>query len=149
MKLSEVITLNQIIPTLKISGKKQILAEISRIAAEQIGVKADDVLQALLDREKQAGTGIGFGVAIPHGCVEGINKVHVYFARLVNKVDFKAHDGIDADLIFVILTSHKNNGEYLTTLASLSRLISNERIRTQLRGAESAEAILATITEFE
>jgi PTS system nitrogen regulatory IIA component len=103
MPTTDLVSPNAIIPALKVNGKKQALQEIAAKAAELTGQSDRTILEILLQREKLGSTGVGGGVAIPHGKLPRLNKVFGVFARLERPVDFEALDGQPVDLVFLLL----------------------------------------------
>jgi nitrogen PTS system EIIA component len=103
MPTPELVSPNAIIPALKVNGKKQALQEIAAKAATLTGQSERAILEILLQREKLGSTGVGNGVAIPHGKLAKLGQVFGLFARLERAVDFEALDGQPVDLIFLLL----------------------------------------------
>ncbi|WP_196229388.1 PTS sugar transporter subunit IIA, partial [Brucella anthropi] len=96
-----------IIPALKASSKKQLLQILSEKAAELTGLPEREVFETILQRERLGSTGVGNGVAIPHGKLANINKIAGIFARLETPVDFEALDDQPVDLVFLLLAPGK------------------------------------------
>ena len=103
MPTPDLVSPNAIIPALKVNGKKQALQEIAAKAAALTGQSERAILEILLQREKLGSTGVGNGVAIPHGKLPSSASVFGLFARLERPVDFEALDGQPVDLIFLLL----------------------------------------------
>jgi len=103
MPLADLVAPNAIIPALKVNGKKQALQELAAKAAELSGQNERAIFEILLQREKLGSTGVGNGVAIPHGKLAKLNKLFGLFARLARPVDFEALDGQPVDLVFLLL----------------------------------------------
>jgi nitrogen PTS system EIIA component len=110
MPTTDLVSPNAIIPALKVNGKKQALQEIAAKAAELTGQSDRTILEILLQREKLGSTGVGGGVAIPHGKLPRLNKVFGVFARLERPVDFEALDGQPVDLVFLLLAPEGAGG---------------------------------------
>lgn len=134
-----------IIPSLRAGSKKQALNELSRRAAEITGVSDRTIFDVLLDREKLGSTGVGHGVAIPHGRLPSLSRVYGIFARLERPIDFDAVDDQPVDLIFMLLAPADAGADHLKALAKVSRLMRHEGLCAKLRGCESAEAIYALL----
>ena len=138
-----------IIPNLKISSKKQALQELSAFAAKKLGRDDREIFDVLLQRERLGTTGLGYGVAIPHGKLSGLEKITGIFARLENPVDFESLDEQPVDLVFVLLVPEGAGAEHLKALARVSRLFRNTEVCEKIRGSENADAIYALLSEFE
>ena len=149
MLISDLLTPQTIIPDLKATSKKQALQEMASFAAEQLGLEDRVILDVLLERERLGSTGVGHGVAIPHGKMTDLDKLYVHFARLSSPVDFDSPDGRPVDLMLLLLTPENAGGDHLTALAKASRLLRDEKVCTMLRGSDNAEAIYSAIMESE
>ncbi len=93
MPLNDLVAPNAIIPALKVNGKKQALQELAAKAAELSGLSERTIFEILMQREKLGSTGVGNGIAIPHGKLPKLNKLFGLFARLDRPIDFEALDG--------------------------------------------------------
>ncbi|MBR4127533.1 MAG: PTS IIA-like nitrogen regulatory protein PtsN [Alphaproteobacteria bacterium] len=149
MQISDLLTPETILPDLKATSKKQALQEMASYAASQLNIEDRAILDVLLERERLGSTGVGEGVAIPHGKLIRLNKLYLLFARLAKPIPFDSADGRPVDLMFLLLTPENAGGDHLTALAKVSRLLHNEKMCSLLRGSESAEAIYSAILESE
>lgn len=149
MHISDLLTIQQIIPELKVSSKKQALNELACFAGAQLGIDQQMIMDLLLEREKLGSTGVGHRIAVPHAKLSNLDKIYVVLARLKNPIEYQSVDKLTVDLIVMILSPENAGGEYLTALASTARLLHNERVVAQIRGSETAEGIFATICEAE
>ena len=145
MPTTDLVAPNAIIPALKVNGKKQALQEISAKAAELTGQNDRAILEILLQREKLGSTGVGSGVAIPHGKLAKLNKVFGLFARLERPVDFDALDGQPVDLIFLLLAPEGAGADHLKALARVARLLRDADVARKLRDSRDAEALYAVL----
>jgi PTS system nitrogen regulatory IIA component len=145
MALTDVVALDAIIPALKVNGKKQALQEIAAKAAELTGQNDRTILEILLQREKLGSTGVGSGVAIPHGKLPKLNKVFGLFARLDRPVDFEALDSQPVDLVFLLLAPEGAGADHLKALARVARLLRDGETARKLRESNDAEAIYAVL----
>jgi PTS system nitrogen regulatory IIA component len=136
---------NAIIPALKVNGKKQALQEISAKAAELTGQNDRAILEILMQREKLGSTGVGGGVAIPHGKLAKLNAVFGLFARLERPVDFDSLDGQPVDLIFLLLAPEGAGADHLKALARVARLLRDPEMARKLRDSRDADAIYAVL----
>ena len=134
-----------LVPNLRAGSKKQALNELSRRAADLTGVPDRAIFEVLLEREKLGSTGVGRGVAIPHGRLPALSQVYGVFARLERPIDFDAVDDQPVDLIFLLLAPADAGADHLKALAKVSRLMRDEGLCAKLRGCESSEAIYALL----
>ncbi len=107
----------------------------------------DEIVRLLVDRETLGSTGVGDGVAIPHGKVPGLQEMIVSFGRSRKGVDFQSMDGKPAHLFFLLLVPPNNPGEHLKMLARISRILKNPALREQLRSAQDGREIRQMIIE--
>lgn len=145
MPLTDLVTPNAVLPALKVNGKKQALQEIAAKAAEITGQSDKAILEILLQREKLGSTGVGNGVAIPHGKLAKLNKVFGLFARLERPVDFEALDSQPVDLIFLLLAPEGAGADHLKALARVARLLRDAEVAKKLRESRDAEALYAVL----
>ncbi|MBL8699653.1 MAG: PTS IIA-like nitrogen regulatory protein PtsN [Alphaproteobacteria bacterium] len=147
MEISDLVTTNAVIASLKATSKKQALQELARKAAELTGEHERSIFDVLLERERLGTTGVGDGVAIPHGKLPNLKRLVGVFARLERPIDFEAIDEQPVDLIFLLLAPGAAGADHLKALARVSRLLRDRSTREKLRGSETAEAIYALLTE--
>jgi PTS system nitrogen regulatory IIA component len=145
IEIADLLTPRGVIAQLRVSNKKQALQEIARRAATQIGVAERGIYDALAERERLGSTGIGKGVAVPHGKLVELPRLVSLFARLDRPIPFEAIDDRPVDLIFVLLIPAE--AEHLRALARISRLLRDEAICQKLRGTDSADALYALLTD--
>jgi PTS system nitrogen regulatory IIA component len=113
--------------------------------AHALGLRPEDVLEAVLEREKLGSTGVGEGVAIPHARIEGLSRPVGGFARLLEPADFDAIDERRADLVFMLLAPGDAGAEHLRALARTARVFRQESVRAALRQAQTPDAVLAIL----
>src|SRR5262245_65591928 len=113
MPLNDLVAPNAIIPALKVNGKKQALQELAAKAAELTGQAERTIFEILMQREKLGSTGVGSGIAIPHGKLAKLSKLFGLFARLDRPVEFEALDGQPVDLILLLLAPETAGGQHL------------------------------------
>jgi PTS system nitrogen regulatory IIA component len=143
MGLEDLLSPEGVIPNLKARCKRDALAMLAERASALTGVSADTIRETLLDREQLGSTGVGRGVAIPHGKIEGLSRLFGILARLETPIDFDAVDDQPVDLIFLLLAPANATAAHLKALAKVSRLLRDDEARAALRGAETAEALFA------
>jgi len=147
MNIGDLLDRAAIAPRVAAPGKRQALSTVAEIAARSFRLRAADVLDALLEREAVASTGVGYGVAVPHARLAGLSRMRAVFVRLDQPVAFNAVDDRPVDLIFALFAPPEANGEHLRALARVSRLLRQGEIREQLRQARSADAIRAILVQ--
>lgn len=147
MQLSDFLSADGIVPSLKVSSKKQALQELAAIAAKQTGLDPRQVFETLLQRERLGSTGLGQGIAIPHGKMAGLDQLRTVFARLSQPIEFDSVDDQPVDLIFLLLAPESAGADHLKALARISRLLRDPAIVAKLRGSDSAAALYSILTE--
>lgn len=147
MEMHDLIAPDRVIANLKATSKKQALQELARIAAETVGLHEKAVFEVLLERERLGSTGVGYGVAIPHGKLPGLKRLYGFFARLASPIDFEAVDDQPVDLVFLLLAPETAGADHLKALARISRLLRDRETCEKLRGSDSGDAIYALLTE--
>ena len=145
--MDDLISPSGIVAKLKAKSKKQALQELAKKAAALTGQPERAIFEVLIERERLGTTGVGHGIAIPHGKLAGLDRLHTLFARLETPIDFDAIDEQPVDLICVLLAPEAAGADHLKALARVSRLLRDRTICEKLRGTDSAEAIHAVLTE--
>ena len=149
MLLSDFISPDSVIASLKAKSKKQLLQDLSVRAARLTGLSERDIFDVLLQRERLGSTGLGHGIAIPHGKVSGLKRIVGIFARLAEPVDFDAVDGDPVDIVFLLLAPEGAGADHLKALARISRLLREGSAVEKLRASKDAAALYAVLTENE
>ena len=147
MEITDLITPSRVIPALKVTSKKQALQEISRACAEFTDLDERAIFEVLIERERLGTTGVGSGVAIPHGKHAGLQRLYGLFARLQQPVDYDSIDEQPVDLIFLLLAPETAGADHLKALARVSRKLRDAETCEKLRGSESADALYALLSE--
>ena len=147
MNLSDLLAQDDVIPALKAKSKKQVLQEISRFAGEKTGLDQRDIFDVLLQRERLGSTGVGQGVAIPHGRLTSIDEIICLFARLDEPINFDSLDDVPVDLVFLLLAPETAGADHLKALARISRLIREPQTLEKLRGSRETSALYSVLTE--
>lgn len=136
-----------VLACVKASGKKALLAELAAKAAQLYTLDERRLFDRLLERERLGSTGIGGGIAIPHGRMPTLTKPVGVFARLVHPVDFDSIDERPADTVFLLLAPEGAGADHLKALARVSRLLRDRGLVEKLRATESADALYALLVE--
>jgi PTS system nitrogen regulatory IIA component len=143
----DLITADCVIANLRAGSKRQVLQELARKAAVLTGQPEDAIYEVLNERERLGTTGIGHGIAIPHGKLPGLDRVYGVFARLDRPVDFDAIDDQPVDLIFLLLAPCSCGGDHLKALAKVSRMLRDRLLCEKVRGSSSCDAIYALMND--
>jgi PTS system nitrogen regulatory IIA component len=146
MPLTDLVAPDAIVPALKVNSKKQALQELTAKAAELTGQSERAILEILLQREKLGSTGVGNGIAIPHGKLPTLNRLFGLFARLERPIDFEALDGQPVDLVFLLLAPEGAGADHLKALARVARLLRDTDTANKLRESHDAAALYAVLT---
>ena len=147
MDISDLLNTDGVIVSLKVSGKKQALQELAAKAAQLTELSERSIFDVLLERERLGTTGVGGGIAIPHGKLPSLDRLYAVFARLDHPIDFDAIDEQPVDLIFLLLAPESAGADHLKALARVSRLLRDKMICDKLRGSDSSDALYALLTE--
>ena len=149
MEISDLLAPEGVSADLKATSKKQALQDLARRASEVSELPERAIFDVLMERERLGTTGVGKGIAIPHGKLPNLDRLHGFFARLNQPIDFQAIDERPVDLIFVLLAPETSGADHLKALARISRLLRDQSICEKLRGTDNAEALYAILTESE
>ena len=146
IEIAELLTPRNVIAQLRVGNKKQALQEVARRAALATGIVERRVYDVLNERERLGTTGIGRGVAVPHGKLNELTGLYAMFARLDRPIPFDAIDNQPVDLLFVLLAPENAGAEHLRALARISRLLRDDATCEKLRGTDNADALYALLT---
>lgn len=127
------------------SSKRQALHAVAEAAAQALGLDADRVFEALLEREALGSTGLGAGVAVPHARVAGLDRVSAVLVRLDAPVAYEAVDDRPVDLLLALFAPPRDGAEHLRALAAVSRALRSPELREQLRQARTVDAVRALL----
>ena len=145
MRLSDFLDFDAIKPSLPGGNKRSLLQQLANLAGQRLGSDSSAILASLTEREQLGSTGFGQGVAIPHGKIDGLNRIYCLFARLAEPVDYKAIDGRPVDLVFLLLSPPDAGAEHLKALAAISRVTRHSPTLDKMRGARSRDALAAVL----
>ena len=147
MEIADLLSPDAVVSHLKAASKKQVLQEMANKAASLTGLSGRRIYETLTEREKLGSTGMGQGIAIPHGRVAGVEKMTGLFAQLDHPVDFDSMDDQPVDLVFLLLAPEGAGADHLKALARVSRLLRNQAVCEKLRAAPHAATLYALLTE--
>ena len=149
MDLSDLLEVSAVMPTLKANSKKQLLQALAEKAAAATGLPEREVFDTILQRERLGSTGVGNGIAIPHGKLSGVDKITGIFARLENPVDFEALDDQPVDLVFLLLAPEGAGADHLKALSRIARALRDSETVAKIRGTTDASAIYSFLSDTQ
>jgi len=148
MQITGMFKKDYIIEELKATTKRAVLAELSEILSRDAeGLPPGAMVEVLLEREKLGSTGIGDGIAIPHGKLKNLDRLMISFGRSRQGIDFDAIDGKPVHLFFLLMAPESSTGQHLKALAKISRMLKDPEFRNDLMAATGAEEIYRKIAE--
>jgi PTS system nitrogen regulatory IIA component len=147
MEIADLLAPRGVLAQLRVSNKRAALQEIARRAAAMTGIAERQIYDVLAERERLGSTGIGRGIAVPHGKLAELSRLYGLFARLERPIPFEAIDDQPVDLVFTLLAPAGAGGEHLRALARVSRLLRDSAVCQKLRGTDNADALYALLTD--
>ncbi|MBN8448251.1 MAG: PTS IIA-like nitrogen regulatory protein PtsN [Candidatus Accumulibacter necessarius] len=148
-QIAKLLTSDNVVADLHVSSKKRLFEQVGLLLDNHQGLGRSQVFDALLSREKLGSTGLGLGVAIPHGRIKGLKQVVGAFVRLAAPVEFDAPDGKPVNLIFALLVPEVATEQHLQLLSDLAQMFSERAVREKLAAAPDAAAIRATFAAWQ
>ena len=145
MKILDILKEETIISELTATDKKGVLQELTGPVAQVSGVNQDEMVRVLLERERLGSTGVGTGVAIPHGKLRSLDSLLVGFGRSRKGIGFDAIDGRPAHLFFLLMAPENSTGDHLRMLARISRLLKDSALRQSLMDAAGPHELYTLI----
>ncbi|MDD7909807.1 MULTISPECIES: PTS IIA-like nitrogen regulatory protein PtsN [Pseudovibrio] len=147
MELIELLSPEAVVASLKANSKKHALQEIAAKAAPVCGLPERDIFDTLLQRERLGSTGVGNGVAIPHGKLPQLDRLYGFFARLDKPIEFDSLDDQPVDLIFALLAPEGAGADHLKALARVARILRDQETAAKLRATKDAAALYSILTQ--
>jgi PTS system nitrogen regulatory IIA component len=148
MQIMEMFKKEYIIEELKAKTKRAVLAELSEIFTHyHSDIQSEAMVEVLLDREKLGSTGIGDGIAIPHGKLKGLDSLVIAFGRSREGIDFDAIDGKPVHIFFLLMAPESSTGQHLKALAKISRMLKDQEFRSGLMSAKNTEELYRKIAD--
>ncbi|MBO6509207.1 MAG: PTS IIA-like nitrogen regulatory protein PtsN [Roseibium sp.] len=147
MDLSDLLSNDAVIAGLKVKSKKQAIQELSAKAAELTGLSEREIFDTLLQRERLGSTGVGHGIAIPHGKLTRLDRLVGLFAKLESPVDFDSLDDQPVDLVFLLLAPESAGADHLKALARIARQLRDNAVTQGLRGTADKKEIFELLTQ--
>ncbi len=147
MRISELLDKNSIIANLKASDKKGAIDELAAAASTATQASGQEIAEVLIEREQLGSTGIGGGIAIPHGKLKTVDSINIGFALSKTGVEYDSLDSKPVHIFFVLLTPENSTGGHLKVLAQISKMLKMNEFKNQLLAAESTDEIYTIIKE--
>ena len=148
MKITSILSEESLIADLKAQNKNEVVRELARAVTKgEPSITEDELVTILQEREKLGSTGIGSGVAIPHGKIANLDRIVAGFGRSKKGIDFDSQDGEPTHLFFVLVAPENTAGLHLKALAKLSRLLKDSHFRDRLMQAPDEATIFKIIAE--
>ena len=145
MELTDLLTRADLLVRHRAAGKRQLLDALARHAAERTGIPERAIVEVLLDRERLGTTGIGRGIAIPHGKLASLERMYGVLATLETPIPFDAIDDKPVDLVFMLLAPESAGADHLQALARISRALRDRSVCDRLRRADTPDAAMAVL----
>jgi len=150
MQLSDIISVNRIASGIDVQSKKRALEKLSElIAQDQPQIDAVNIFDSLIARERLGATGVGYGIAIPHGRIKNCEKITGAFIQLSQGIDFNTVDNKPVDILFALIVPEESTNEHLEILALLASMFNQENFRSKLRSCKNEEEIFQCLTEWQ
>ena len=150
MNLSEALSPETIRIPLAAGEKEDVLRElVSLLPASAEPENREKIYRCVWEREQQMSTGIGQGIAIPHGKCDVVSETQITFGLTESPIDFESLDGEPVQIFFLLVSPPEMTGPHIRTLARISRLLSSDGVRSELAGAKSADEVLALFRREE
>lgn len=146
MALNDLLSADAIIPVLRGNTKKAVLQEMCERAGSVSGLPSRAIYDAVLQRERLGSTGVGRGVAIPHGKLTDCTRIFGVFARLDRPIDFDALDGEPVDLAFLLVAPESAGADHLKALARIARLFREAPVTGKLRTVRDTSSLFSILT---
>jgi len=147
MDISDLIVPESVIANLRVTSKKQALQELAKKAAELTGQPERALFEVLMERERLGTTGVGHGIAIPHGKLIRLDRLVGLFAKLDKPVDFDSLDDEPVDLVFLLLAPESAGADHLKALARIARQLRDSAVTKGLRASHDASEIYNLLTQ--
>jgi PTS system nitrogen regulatory IIA component len=147
MELADILTEESVVFCTDQTTKTDVLKMLAETAAAPTGLSVDEIYEAIDNREALGSTGLGNGIAIPHGKLPGLKHVHAVFARLSHPVDFDSVDDQPVDLVMMLLAPLGSGADHLKALAMVARILRTESVVDRLRVAKAPAAAYELLTQ--
>lgn len=148
-QIARLLSSDNVVADLDVSSKKRLFEQLGRLLENQQDLTSSQVFDALFSRERLGSTGLGFGVAIPHGRIKGLQQAVGAFVRLLTPVEFNAPDGKPVDLIFALLVPEVATEQHLQLLSELAQMFSEPAVREKLAASADSDSLRAIFGSWQ
>ncbi len=149
MKILDVLVEEAVLVDLNAADKKGVLEELVKPISGVARIESSELVKVLMDRERLGSTGIGGGIAIPHGKMKGLDTLILGFGLSRQGVDFESMDNRPAHIFFLLLTPENSTGVHLKLLARISKLLKDESFKVRLTSASNRQEVMGVIQEHD
>ncbi len=149
MKILDFLLPERIIPNMQSRDKKGVIDELAKTVAKTTDADNAEVARVLLEREQLGSTGIGDGIAIPHGRLSSIDSIVMGFGSSEQGIEYDAIDNQPVTIFFLLLTPENSTGGHLKVLAQISKLLKSKQFKTNLRDAKSTQEVIEIIQRVD
>ena len=150
MQISEILDIERIENNIDVKSKKRALEELSNLMVQdQTQLDTGEIFDSLISRERLGATGVGYGIAIPHGRIKNCEKITGAFVKLKESVDFDTSDNLPVDILFALIVPEESTDEHLQVLAFLASMFSDKNFREKLRKSDSPEDTYQLLTSWQ
>lgn len=147
--IAQLLSVDDVVVGLEASSKKRVFEQAGLLFENRYGIARSNVYDALFAREKMGSTGLGLGIAIPHGRIKGLKEARSAFFRLATAVQFDAPDGQPVNLVFVLLVPEAASEHHLQLLSELAQMFSDKAFREKLAAAPDVAAAHALFAQWQ
>ncbi len=150
MKIQDLLQKNAILTDIAGNTKSEVLTVMASFMTTRFSLpQGDDIARKIIEREAEMSTGIGFGIAIPHARIMGIDQLFMIAGRSIKGIEFNAIDEQPVHLLFMMLSPRDTSAEHTQILSKISRIMSYEEVRTKLMETETSEQFYNVIVKSE
>lgn len=146
MELSDILAERAVLSCTSLKSKRQLFEQLAEKAAEMTGRPVEDICSAITSREELGSTGLGNGIAIPHGKIAGLDGVTAVFARLDDPIEFDAVDDQPVDIVMMLLAPAGAGADHLKALSRVARLLRTESVVDDLRRTDDPHRLYQLLT---
>jgi len=148
-RLAKFLPLENVVVGLSVTSKKRVFEQAGLIFENQNGIARSTVTDNLFARERLGSTGLGEGVAIPHGRIKGLKQPLAAFVRLAEPIPFESPDGQPVSLLIILLVPEQATQQHLEILSEIAQLLSDTQARERLNKEENREALYQVLTQWQ
>ncbi|MCK9507542.1 MAG: PTS IIA-like nitrogen regulatory protein PtsN [Pigmentiphaga sp.] len=148
-QISRILPPSNVVLDLEVTSKKRVFEQVGLLFENNHGIARSVVFDSLFSRERLGSTGLGHGVAVPHGRIKGLNEAVAAFVRLAQPINFEAPDSKPVNLMVILLVPEQATQQHLEILAELAQMLSSKTLRDELSIEPSASTVHSLLTHWE